>query len=83
MQQRLAGTDMHALYAAKSGGETVILIAICIGLTLLAGLVSGLTLGLMSLGDCPSASRQVCELLCYTVLLFWSAVSYIACLLSC
>ncbi len=55
---------MHTLYAVKSGGETVILIAVCIGLTLLAGLVSGLTLGLMSLGDCPSASHQVRELLC-------------------
>lgn len=48
---------MHKLYAVESGGETVLLIGICIGLTLLAGLVSGLTLGLMSLGTRISANR--------------------------
>ncbi|KAK9825434.1 hypothetical protein WJX81_007178 [Elliptochloris bilobata] len=38
------------LYELESkGGEAVFLIGICVGLTLLAGLVSGLTLGLMSL----------------------------------
>ena len=45
---------MHRLYELETeGGETVVLIGICVGLTLLAGLVSGLTLGLMSLGKRP------------------------------
>ena len=43
---------MHRLYELETkGSEAVLLIGICVGLTLLAGLVSGLTLGLMSLGE--------------------------------
>ena len=43
---------MHRLYELETkGSEAVLLICICVGLTLLAGLVSGLTLGLMSLGE--------------------------------
>lgn len=43
---------MHRLYELETkGSEAVLLVCICVGLTLLAGLVSGLTLGLMSLGE--------------------------------